>query len=208
MCDRMSTVPTAATQSVTYGLDASIARFSVDRYQRMVAADILGKEDKVELLEGDVVLKMPGSPRHDSTIQRVQGQLYRLVPAGWGIRIKSAVALSDSQPEPDVAVVRGDARNYATRHPGPDDIGLLMEIADASLLRDTADKTRIYARANIPVYWVIDLVHRRIQVYTRPSGPTAAPAYADCQTFQPGDTVPLELDGVNVAAIPAADLLP
>ena len=85
---------------------------------------------------------------------------------------------------------------------------MIVEVADSSLLRDQREKTRIYARAGIPVYWIINLVDRRVEVYTQPSGPTAVPAYGAFQTYQPGDTVPLVLDGATVASVPAADLLP
>src|SRR5690348_1939874 len=106
--------PTTATP-VTYGHDASIARFSVARYQKMIEAGILTPEDKVELLENYVVLKMPRNPRHDSTLQRMLRPLLRPLPAGWDLRIQSAVTLADSQPEPDFALVRGSAADYENR---------------------------------------------------------------------------------------------
>jgi Uma2 family endonuclease len=95
-----------------------------------------------------------------------------------------------------------------THHPTAGDAGLLIEVADSSLLRDQRDKTRIYARANIPCYWIVNLVDQRIEVYTQPSGPTAVPAYGAFQTYQPGDSIPLVLDGNVVASLPVADLLP
>jgi Uma2 family endonuclease len=199
--------PTTATP-VTYGHDASIARFSVARYQRMVETGILTADDKVELLENYVVLKMPRNPRHDSTIQRMLRPLMRSLPAAWDIRIQSAVALADSQPEPDFAFVRGSAADYENRHPGPTDTGLVIEVADSSLLRDQRDKTRIYARGGIPWYWIINLVDRRIEVYSQPSGPVVIPAYQSFQTYQPGDAVPLVLDDAPVGTVPAAELLP
>ena len=88
------------------------------------------------------------------------------------------------------------------------DIGLVVEVADTSLLRDQRDKTRIYARGAFPIYWIINLVDRRVEVYTQPSGPTAVPAYGTFQTFQPGDSVPLVLDGAAVGTVPVNDLLP
>src|SRR3954453_5670377 len=100
---------TGTAQPVTYGLDASIAKFSVSRYQRMIEAGILTAEDKVELLENYVVLKMPRNPPHDSTLQRMLRPLLRSLPAAWDLRIQSAVTLADSQPEPDFAIVRGSA---------------------------------------------------------------------------------------------------
>jgi Uma2 family endonuclease len=195
-------------QPATYGRDASYPRFSVARYQRMIANGDFTAEDKVELLENWVVLKMPRNPPHDGTIQIVSEVLGPYIPTGWRLRNQLTVVLSDSQPEPDFAVVRGDVRTYLTRHPTAADTGLIIEVADTSLLRDQRDKTRIYARASIPVYWIINLVDRRIEVYTQPSGPTAVPAYGAFQTFQPGDAVPLVLDGATVGNVPAAELLP
>jgi Uma2 family endonuclease len=198
--------PTATP--VTYGHDASIARFSVARYQRMIETGILTSEDKVELLENYVVLKMPRNPPHDGTIDLVKEALKPRIPSGWLLRSQQTVVLSDSQPEPDFAIVRGNARTYLTRHPGPADVGLIIEVADSSLLRDQRDKTRIYARGGIICYWIVNLVDRRIEVFTQPSGPTAVPAYASFQIYQPGDDVPLVLDGNTVGTIPVAELLP
>src|SRR2546421_11751027 len=138
------------SQAVTYGHDAAMARFSVARYQRMIEAGILTSEDKVELLENYVVLKMPRNPPHDGTIQLIHKRLSRLIPPGWDLRAQLTVALADSQPEPDFAVVRGDERTYLSRHPTSGDAGLIIEVANSSLLRDQRDKTRIYARGDIP----------------------------------------------------------
>jgi Uma2 family endonuclease len=198
--------PTATP--VTYGRDASIARFSVARYQRMIETGILTSEDKVELLENYVVLKMPRNPPHDGTIDLVKATLPSRLPAGWMLRIQQTVVLSDSQPEPDFALVRGGARTYLTRHPTPADVGLIIEVADSSLLRDQRDKTRIYARGGIVCYWIANVADRRIEVYTQPSGPSAAPVYTSLQLYQPGDDVPLALDGVTIGTVPAVDMLP
>src|SRR5262245_14042320 len=156
-------------QPVTYGSDASMARFSVARYQRMIEAGILTPEDKVELLENCVVLKMPRNPPHDSTIQHMLEKLFILRPPGWGLRVQAALTLADSQPEPDFALVRGSAADYSQQHPSSGDTGLVIEVAHSSLLRDQRDKARIYARAGIPWYWIINLVDQRIEVYSQPS---------------------------------------
>jgi Uma2 family endonuclease len=200
--------PPATATPVTYRDAASLARFSVARYQQMIEHGILKPDDKVELLENYVVLRMARTPLHDGTIQLVTRTLDSALPHPWRLRVLSSVVLSDSQPEPDFAVVRGDARAYLTRHPGPADVGLLIEVADASLLRDQRDKTRIYARAGIPSYWIVNLVDMRIEAYAQPSGPAAVPAYGSFQTYQPGDAIPLVLDGNTVGTIPVADLLP
>jgi Uma2 family endonuclease len=198
--------PTATP--VTYGLDALIARFSVARYQRMIETGILTPEDKVELLENNVVFTMPRNPPHEETIQLFTEAIATAIPQGWRLRVQSTVVFADSQPEPDLSIVRGDARTYLTHHPSPRDAGLIVEIADSSRLRDQRDKTRIYARGCIPCYWIVNLVDRRIEVYTQPSGPSAVPAYASFQLYQPGDAVPLMLDGNIVATVPVDELLP
>jgi Uma2 family endonuclease len=204
----MTTAATPTAQPVTYGHDAAMARFSVARYQRMIETGVLTAEDKVELLENYVVLKMPRNPLHDSSVQRILRPVLRILPSGWDVRIQSAITLPDSQPEPDFAVVRGSAKDYENRHPFGADVGLLIEVADSSLLRDQRDKTRIYARAGIACYWIVNLVDQRIEVYRQPSGPAAVPAYGAFQTFQPGDAVPLVLDAISAGSLPVADLLP
>jgi Uma2 family endonuclease len=81
-------------------------------------------------------------------------------------------------------------------------------VADSSLLRDQRDKTRIYARGSIAVYWIVNLVDRRAEVYGQPTGPTAVPAYQSFQTYQARDAIPFVLDGNTVGTVPAIDLLP
>jgi hypothetical protein len=191
-----------------FGSYHSMRRFTVDEYHRMIDAGILDETDRVELLEGSVVVKMPRNPPHDGTIQIARKRLTPVLGPGWDLRIQSAVTLADSEPGPDLAVVRGDERTYLSRHPGPADVGLVVEVADSSLPRDRVDKGRLYARAGIVVYWVVNLVDRQVEVYSRPSGPTAAPVYGQRQDHRPGSSVPLLLDGTLVGLIAVADLLP
>lgn len=192
----------------TYAADASIGRFTVKQYQRMIDSGALTPDDRVELLEGYVVLKMPANPPHDGTILRIGKRLRRYLPAGWDVRTQSNFVLSDSQPEPDVAVVREEPDDYTTRHPTPADAGLVIEVADSSLLRDQRDKARMYAHSGVTCYWIVNLPDRQVEVHTQPSGLTADPAYAGVQVYRPGDLIPLALDGTPVGPVPAADLLP
>ena len=186
----------------------SFRRISVDEYHRMIAANILTDEDKVELLEGYVVLKMPRNPPHDSALDLLNGLLPSAPPAGWIVRIQQAITLSDSEPEPDYAIVRGTRRSFANRHPIPSEIGLLVEVSNSSLQRDRQDKVRIYGRAGIPYYWIVNIPDSRIEVYSAPSGSVALPGYGQRQDYQLGDLVPLILDGVVVAQIAVRDMLP
>jgi len=121
-------MPTTTNPPTTYGSVASLAQFSVARYQRMVETGILTPEDKVELLENYVVLKMPRNPPHDNSLDVLTSSSSHR-PSGWRFRRQSAVALADSQPEPDFAFVRGTLADYENRHPGPTDVGLVIEVA-------------------------------------------------------------------------------
>lgn len=185
---------------------AGFRRFSVPEYHQLIEIGMLTEDDNLELLEGYLVHKMSRNPPRDASLQKISKKLYRLLPAGWDVRIQSAVTLPESEPEPDVAVVRGDENTYVHRHPGPADIGLLIEVSDATLAADRIDKGRIYARADITCYWIVNLVNRQVEVYTQPSGPVAAPAYAQQATYRPGDAVPLILDGAAAATIPVNDI--
>ena len=95
-----------------------------------------------------------------------------------------------------------------TRHPSPADIGLVIEVSDTTLAADRIDKCRIYARAGIVCYWIVNLNDRQIEAYTAPSGPTASPGYGQRTDYLNGDQVPLVLDGQTVAMIAVQDLLP
>jgi Uma2 family endonuclease len=201
----MSVVGSAAP---AFGGYQSLRRFSVDEYHRMIQAGILDEDDPVELLEGYVVLKMPRNPPHDTALQLVRKRIEALLQPGWDTRIQSAVTLPDSEPEPDVAVVRGDERTYATRHPGPADVGLLVEVSDSTLQRDRDDKGRIYARAGIPAYWIVNLIDRQVEVLSGPSGPAPTPAYVQRQVFPGGTAVALVLDGNVIGAVAVQSLLP
>jgi Uma2 family endonuclease len=189
-------------------MTAGFRRFSVAEYERLTELGLLTEDDNLELIEGYLVHKMARNPPHDGTLQEVGAAISAAVPAGWIVRDQKALTLPDSVPEPDLAVVRRDPGRYMTRHPNSSDAGLIVEVADSTVDSDRIDKGRIYARANIPTYWIINIPDRQIEVYTSPSGPTAAPAYASRQDFKPGQDLPLVLDGAVVAHLPVAALLP
>jgi Uma2 family endonuclease len=191
-----------------YARLASFHRFSVDTYHRMLEAGILDEDARTELLEGYVVTKMGYDPPHATSLQRARKRIERLAASGWDTRIQMPVTLPDSEPQPDIAVARGDDSLYETRHPGPADLGLVVEVADSSLDIDQQDKARIYARAGIVQYWIVNIPDRQVEVYTQPSGPTAAPAYAQMQVYPPGSSVPLILDGVALGSVAVDELLP
>ena len=197
-----------AIQIPWQGTMAGLRRFSVAEYHKLIEIGILTEDDNLELLEGYLVHKMSRNPPHDAAIQKIMKKLFRTLPADWDLRVQSAITLTTSEPEPELAIVRGDANDYVARHPGPADIGLVIEVADATLTGDRVDKGRIYAGAGIPCYWIINLVDRQVEVYTAPSGATATPAYGQRQDFMINDDIALTLDGTTVAMIAVRDLLP
>ena len=199
---------TVPTRLPLQGLQAGFRRFSVAEYHNLIRIGVLTEDDNLELIEGYLVHKMSRNPPHDSAIQLLLDGLPRLLPSGWTIRVQSAVTLADSEPEPDVVVVRGGPRTFAARHPGPDDFGIVVEVADSTLPGDRADKGRVYAKAGITEYWIVNLVDSQVEVYTLPSGPGATPAYASRQDYPTGTAVPLVLGGQPVVTLPVADLLP
>jgi Uma2 family endonuclease len=188
--------------------EGDLWRLTVDRYERMVASGVITPDDRVELLEGVLVNKMSKSPEHVLGTILVTDGLRALLPPGWSVRSEQPVRMDDSEAEPDGAVVRGIARNYAARHPIPGEIALVVEVADSSLRRDREDKRRIYARNGIAVYWFVNVADRLIDVFTDPSGPVLTPDFTTATTCRPGDGVPVVLAGTPIGTIPAADLLP
>jgi Uma2 family endonuclease len=183
-------------------------QFTVEEYHQMIEAAILTENDPVELIEGWIVTKFPCSPAHDGTVELIHERLSGVLPVGWRVRIKCGVTLADSEPEPDAAIVRGEAQAYVARHPGPADIALIAEVAESSLTFDRGAKCRAYARAGIISYCIVNLVDRQIEVYTEPTGPVATPSYRQRIDYGPTDSVPLTISGQQVALIPVTNLLP
>lgn len=186
---------------------AGFRQFSIEEYHRMIRDGILSSGEPFEFLEGYMVLKMPHGTPHDAAMDALEGILPGLLPADWFVRCQRAVTLGDSEPEPDHAVVRGPRTRYRDAHPGPADIGLVVEFADSSLRIDRTDKARAYARSGIPTYWIVNLQARHVEVYTNPSGPGDAPAYATRTDYPAGASVPLVLDRTPFGAIPVTDVI-
>ena len=184
-----------------------VKRFTVDEYHRMIGT-VLPEGPGYELLEGQVVRKMPQDPPHATSTTRVRKRVEPLLPAGVTGRSQLPVTIGDSEPEPDFAVARGTDDDYTGRHPAPADVLLVVEVADSSRLSDRRDKGRLYAAAGLPVYWVVNIPDRQVEVYTDPQPAADPPGYAARADFKPGDAVQLTLDGVAVGSVPVADLLP
>ena len=199
---------TPTAQAPPFGGMAAFATFTVDQYDEMVRRGILDKDDRVELLEGYVVLKIPANEPHDYAVVSLVELMTLLRLTGWSVRSQVGINSSTSRPEPDVYLARGDRKTYAARRPAPSDLGLVVEVADSSLVSDRVHTGRIYARDRIAVYWVVNLPERRVEVYTDPTGPGDEPRYATTRVFPAGTAVPVELDGQVVGTIPVDEILP
>src|SRR5262249_9952154 len=109
---------------------------TVEQYHHMIHQGILGPDDRVELLEGVIVQKVSKNPPHRTAKELTRQILDTVIPPNWYVAEQEPITLQRSEPEPDIAVIRGDPRRYAKRHPGPADVGFVMEIADSTLDRD------------------------------------------------------------------------
>jgi Uma2 family endonuclease len=174
----------------------------------MIQAGILTEDDPVELLEGWLVTKMPKNPPHSATTRLIRKALTQILPDGWYVDSQEPVTMKDSEPEPDVVIVRGELRDYLNRHPGPADVALVVEVADATLRRDQITKKRVYAEARIPVYWVVNLPGKQFEVYTKPFERGLNAGYQERQFFRRGDEVPVVIDGQEIGRLSVEDLLP
>lgn len=191
------------------GLGAGdLLRLSVEQYHAMIDAGILTSDDPVELLEGWLVRGMPKNPLHRVVTRLTRRALEAVVPAGWYVDSQEPVTLADSEPEPDVSVIRGETTDYLDRHPQAQDVGLLVEIAESSLTRDRTWKRGVYARAAIVMYWLVNLADRTVEVFSEPSGAADSPDYARSIAYGVEDEIPLVLDGVEAGRVRVASLFP
>jgi Uma2 family endonuclease len=201
----MTTAATIATPATPpLGIAPVLYRISVDEYDRMVEAGVFG-DARIELIQGFLVKKMPKKPPHIFSTQTLSELLALIVPPGWYIRKEDPVRIPDyDEPEPDLAVARGSRTDYRARLPGPEEIALLTEVSESTLAIDRGEKLLAYAAGGIPVYWIINLVDRRVEVYTSP-GPAGYQSHTD---FTPGMEIPVVVAGVECGRIAVNDILP
>ncbi len=167
----------------------------------MAEAGVFEPNQRLELIDGEVLQMSPQSTRHFTAIRLAERALSRLFATGYDVRSQGPIAIDgDSEPEPDIAVVEGSARDYAAAHPTT--AVLIVEVADSSLGFDRIAKKRLYARNGIPEYWILDLHTAALEVYRDPRGDD----FLSKQTIdRAGAVAPLAAPHTRVAV---ADLLP
>lgn len=142
------------------------------------------REERVELVDGEIVCMPPTGPEHSSANDRVSAALILLlVDKPYYVRGQNPLALGEHEPVPDIAVVPGGPDDYRQEHPTT--ALLVIEIADTSLEYDRTVKRSLYASAGIPEYWIVNLVERRLEVYREPSGAV----YKSLRLYHPGESV-------------------
>lgn len=197
-----------ASQEVDLDVVHALRRFTPEEYERLGELGIIGDDERVELLEGMIVTMMARRPEHDYVISQVAKLLQRACGDQYHCRVQLGVFTKESRPEPDCALVREPAKNYAHRFPNRDDIAIVVEVADTSLRDDRKTKTRIYARAGFAVYWIVNMQERQVEVFTKPSGESTQPKYGIKRIYKEGDKLPVTVDGKLVGEILVAELLP
>lgn len=182
--------------------DLPIWQMSVEQYHAMIEAGILTDDDRLELLDGWLVPKMSKNPRHVLVLELLAQQLQVLLSTGWYVRRQEPITLTESEPEPDLCVVRGSPRSYLNRHPEPSDVGLIVELADTTLAIDRGRKLSIYARAELPEYWIINLTNSCIEVYRHPvCSADGTCGYSEMVVYRADQNVPVVLNGVSAGEL-------
>lgn len=202
-------MPTAVTETeqarIATGLP--LARISVDQYHRMIETGILTEADRVELIEGYLVDKMTKNPPHCVALRLLNNVLTRNVPETHYVATQDPITLDNSEPEPDLTVVSGELKDHVARHPGPQEIALVVEVADSTLAKDR-QMTLTYARNRLPVYWIVNLIDETVEVYTKPTGLAQQAKYQQTQVYQRGDMIPCTVLGDTILEISVDSILP
>jgi Uma2 family endonuclease len=172
-------------------------RFTVDEYHKMAEVGLLTEDDRVELIDGEVIDMAPIGELHFGHVNRFNGVFGRLFSDRAVVHIQNPVRLGlHREPQPDVVLLKPRDDYYASKMPTPDDVLLLVEIADSSLDYDRNTKVPLYAEAGIVEYWIVNLVDDLILVYRDP-GPAG---YGVLRVLRRGDTIrPLSFSEVEIA---------
>jgi len=197
----------ANEEVTTVPVYAPLYRITVEKYHDMIAAGILTEDDPIELLEGYLVTKMSKNRRHSYLTQAIRDLLPALVQPAFHVNDQEPITTLDSEPEPDLTIVRGSRAQYQERHPYPQDIALVIEVSDSTLRQDRITKQRIYAAGGIPIYWLINLTTQTLEVYTQPSGAGVDAHYQQRTDYTRDEAVSLTLDGKEIATFKLSDVL-
>ena len=144
-------------------------KFTIDEYHRLGELGFFGEDDRVELIRGEIIEMPTKKTPHSVCNTLLVQELVLLLGKRATVRGQEPIILpSDSEPQPDVAIVKNKQDNYLSSHPQPEDILLVMEIADSSLNYDRETKSSLYAEDNITYYWLFNLINHQLEMYSEP----------------------------------------
>jgi Uma2 family endonuclease len=173
----------------------STTKWTVEDYHRMIDVGLLN-DRHVELLSGAIVEMSPEGPSHANLNSNAADYLRECLGDRAKVREGHPITLpNDSEPEPDIAIVQRRAEGYGQHHPYPENIFWLIEFSDSSLTKDLESKSKLYAAANIPEYWVVNLQKLRLVVFRSPIDG----AYSSMQTWERGTICPLAFPEVQLS---------
>jgi len=180
----------------------SIRRFTRDEYYRMAEAGLF-RDERVELLDGEIITMSPKLTPHAFTVNRLMYALITKLGSQALVRVQDPIVLNNwSEPEPDLAVCQPDPDSYRQAHPRADQVLLVIEVADSSLTYDRTRKAQAYAASSIPEYWIVNLIDRQVEVLADPD--PGAQRYQQQPDVSTGDMLPLP--GGSTVAV--GDILP
>ncbi|MGL4419263.1 MAG: Uma2 family endonuclease [Gemmataceae bacterium] len=184
-----------------------VMRFTVDDYHLMAARDVFRPGKRIELIWGFLVSNMPPYPPHSFAVTTLTTLFIQMFDTSVVVRSQQPITLpeQDSEPEPDVCLVRPRSHRYIQEHPSAQDVLLVVEVSDSSLVYDRGVKLEMYASAKVPQYWVVNIPERRVEVYTSPL-PGLTPAYQQVDYYD--TSVPLRIDGNEYEPLLVSDLIP
>ena len=189
--------------------EGRLFRISRERYHEMIETGLFDSDDEYELIHGYLLKKMARNQAHIWVVRLLVTLLRQLLTegSGWFVVKEDPIALYDSEPEPDVVVVRGSETDYWDL-PEPQDIGLVVEVSDSTLSTDRSVKKPLYAQEGIREYWIVDVKGRRVEVYTEPFILGDSADYRHTTTYTERDEIEVVLDGKNLGRIPLTNIFP
>jgi Uma2 family endonuclease len=160
-------------------------RFSVADYHRMAETGVLKPDARVELLDGKIIDMLPIGPFHGGSVKRLNRLFNQKAAGRWLVSTQDPVHLGEhSEPQPDLMLLKPMADDYTSRHPVPEDVYLLIEVADTTLAFDREQKLPLYGRAGIPEVWIVNLAAKTIEIYREPN----FSGYTHHRVLRSGDT--------------------
>ena len=183
-------------------IPSNIWRISVDRFLDLVDAGAFTEDEHVELLEGFIVEKMTANPPHAHIVDILVALLIRMLPIHYLVGNQRPFLADDSVPEPDLMVYTGRKGQFFDEHPNASNVAFLIEVSDSTLADDQKRKKRIYARAGVREYWIVNIPESQIEVYTHPRNMT----FKQIHIYSGSDKVPVMLNNQQIGAINISDI--